>query len=94
MGILFRADGTISSVRPSPGPEFSPAEVSAYVGGYLEAMRLDNGEVLYLNEEGKLLNLPLNGAATTYAKLHNQRYRLTSDVIVGDVLLCAPGETS
>ena len=39
--------------------------VSKFVGGMVECVQLPNGDLLLLNEEGKLMGLPLNPEATT-----------------------------
>ena len=36
-----------------------------FVGGYVEGISFPNGDYLIVNEEGKLMNLPLNPEATT-----------------------------
>ena len=35
-----------------------------FVGGYVEGVTFPNGDYLIINEEGKLMNLPLNEIAT------------------------------
>ena len=35
-----------------------------FVGGYVEGITFPNGDYLIINEEGKLMNLPLNEIAT------------------------------
>ena len=39
-------------------------EVSSFVGGMVECVQFPNGDLLLLNEEGKLMQLPLNPEAT------------------------------
>ena len=39
--------------------------VSKFVGGMVECVTFPNGDLLLLNEEGKLMGLPLNPEATT-----------------------------
>ena len=39
-------------------------EVSKFVGGMVECITFPNGDLLLINEEGKLINLPLNPEAT------------------------------
>ena len=39
-------------------------EVSKFVGGMVECIQFPNGDLLLLNEEGKLMQLPLNPEAT------------------------------
>ena len=36
-----------------------------FVGGYVEGISFPNGDYLIVNEEGKLIGLPLNPEATT-----------------------------
>ena len=38
--------------------------VSKFVGGMVEVVQFPNGDLLLLNEEGKLMGLPLNPEAT------------------------------
>ena len=40
-------------------------EAQDFVGGMVECVRWPNGDLLIVNEEGKLMNLPLNPEATT-----------------------------
>ena len=39
-------------------------EAQAFVGGYVECITWPNGDLLIVNEEGKLMGLPLNPEAT------------------------------
>ena len=39
-------------------------EAQAFVGGYVECITFPNGDLLIVNEEGKLMGLPLNPEAT------------------------------
>ena len=39
-------------------------EVSDFVGGMVEAITFPNGDLLLINEEGKLMSLPLNPEGT------------------------------
>jgi hypothetical protein len=56
------------------------------VGGYIEAVIL-RGATLYLNEEGKILGLPLNEQATFFARTMGW---LALDVLCGTVVVCGP----
>ena len=40
-------------------------EAQDFVGGMVECITFPNGDLLIVNEEGKLMNLPLNPEATT-----------------------------
>ena len=44
--------------------------VSDFVGGMVECVSFPNGDLLLLNEEGKLMGLPLNPEATALWRAH------------------------
>lgn len=70
-------------VFPRNGSHFDLEELQQIVGGYIEALSLDNGWMI-LNEDGKYQGLPYNKKATDVAA-----YRLGSgDYIAGNVLIC------
>lgn len=54
------------------------------VEGYVEAIHLRNGDTMLVNEEGMLLNLPLNEYASSYAD--------NTHVIFGRALILSPEE--
>jgi hypothetical protein len=54
--------------------------LQAYVGGYIEAIRLGEDMVIWLNEEGKLQNLEPNFSLT-------DREGVPYDLVVGNVLI-------
>lgn len=56
------------------------------VGGWFEAIDLEDGNSMFLNEEGKLMGLPRNETATSYAR----SVTFASDYIVGDVVIAGP----
>ena len=72
------------AVSPKNGTDFSLEELQAIVGVYIEVLVLDGGEIMVVNEEGKLDGLPFNYSATSYLYEHS-RYL---DLIVGNVLVC------
>lgn len=81
MAKIIYANGETKEVQPKNGRDFSLAELTAIVGGYIEVTQtIKDGEIMIVNEEGKLLDLPYNPKATNIHKYH--------DVIVGDVLVC------
>lgn len=87
MARLIRADGTEQEVHPGNGRRFTLPEMQAYVGGYIERVRLrpKNGRrTLLVNEEGLIEGLPYNPKASAMA--------LPGTMLVGDALLCEPGE--
>ena len=64
--------------------------VSKFVGGMVECVTFPNGDLLLLNEEGKLMGLPLNPEATTLwkATFDNDNYITgRNDFVVGPAIL-------
>ncbi len=86
MAILIKPNGTKSWVRPANGKEFELEEIQALVGGYIEIISLNESEVMVVNEEGKLLGLPINRKASQ--KAWRSRAIALSDYVVGDVVIC------
>ena len=63
--------------------------VSKFVGGMVEVVQFPNGDLLLLNEEGKLMGLPLNPEATLLWKMtfDNDNYVTgRKDVVVGPAI--------
>lgn len=87
MAFLFnpRTSPLGEHVRPKDGKSFSLAELQEMVGGTIEIIHLPDGWWLVVNDEGKLLRLPYNLAATVI-------YNRKDDFIVGNAVYCAPDE--
>jgi hypothetical protein len=65
-------------------------EVSKFVGGMVECVQLPNGDLLLLNEEGKLMGLPLNPEASALwkAMFDNDNFVTgRQDFVVGPAIL-------
>ena len=61
-----------------------------FVGGYVEGIPFPNGDYLIVNEEGKLMNLPLNPEATALwrATFDNDNFITgRKDFVVGPAIL-------
>ena len=61
-----------------------------FVGGYVEGIPFPNGDYLIINEEGKLIGLPLNEEATKLWKdtFDNHNYITgRNDFVVGNAIL-------
>ena len=88
--IYIRANGITRKVSPKKGGKFSLQELQGFVGGYIEILNLHDlgygDKLMVLNEEGKLMGLPYNEAATILYR--NSVCWDGHDYIVGDVLLC------
>lgn len=72
------------TVEPKNGTDFTLEELQGYVGGYIEIIHLNDGRIMVINEEGKLLDLPVNLLATV-------QYQLSFgpiDQIYGNALVC------
>ncbi len=64
----------------------------AITGGPIEHVELtDPPASMYVNEEGKLLHLPMNRRATLLLWMHNPAFRY-EDFVAGDALLVGPGD--
>ena len=89
MARIIFSNGVVIEISPKNGTDFQLDELQKFVGGYIEVVPLDRtGEIMVLNEEGKLIGLPPNMNATAYLA-QNSRF---ADFIVGDVLVCDSGQ--
>ncbi|EIV6184128.1 DUF3846 domain-containing protein [Klebsiella aerogenes] len=103
MALLISADDSIRKLSPQDlegsrdnDGAFSLADMQQMVGGYIQAVRLNPVIVhedtrytwLVINEEGKLLSLPVNNNATLMAVTAIR----PDDYIVGDALMLEEGE--
>lgn len=86
MALLVKVDGSTEKVEPKNETSFSLEELQEYVGGYIQIITPKVGERMVINEEGRLMGLPINKQATDIARLF--RIIMTNDFIVGNVLLC------
>ena len=78
--VTIQVDGTLTAETVEQGC----APLQQRVGGWIEAVASQDGDVtLWVNEEGKLMGLPVNGLATELW------YKLNPSVAGFDVL-CGP----
>lgn len=82
---LILPSGERREVTPANGTDFTLEEAQALVGGYVELIRLADGRLLLVNEEGKFEGLERNDAATVLALLAGIA---SEDCIVGAAVLC------
>lgn len=85
MAQLIKSSGHTSEVLPGNGKFFTLQELQSFVGGYIEFRHMD-GEIMVMNEEGKLMGLPNNEEATK--TLLELKAISSDDYVVGDVLIC------
>ena len=89
MAQLIKSNGEISKVLPGNGKVFTLQELQSFVGGYIEFRHMD-GEIMVMNEEGKIMGLPDNQEATNV--LSELKAIASDDYVVGDVLICLKKE--
>jgi len=82
--LLIQSDSTTQHVTPANGEHFTLEEMQQHVGGYIEVVRLGDGTVLIVNEDGKPQGQPRNEFATRIFQARVGRH----DHIVGNVLRC------
>lgn len=94
MALLIRAIGPkgsrVETVHPTNKETFTLEELQGFVGGYIEALRMDTGQMMFLNEDGKSMGLPFNLIADLLA--HDLTGIASHDSIVGDVLIASLSE--
>ncbi len=67
---LLKTTGEIIPISPAKPPYFSLEELQRFVGGYIEMYHLHSepGDlVIVINEEGRIIPLPINDIATVRA---------------------------
>lgn len=77
--------GMITEIRPADGEGFELDEVQSRVEGYIEVVRINDDQIMIVNEEGKF-GKPYNVFATAIA--HLNKAIGNRDYICGDVVLC------
>lgn len=81
---IIHTDSKSEFVMPKNGTDFKLDELQKIVGGFIEIVHLGDNKIMVINEEGKLLGLPINEFATEVYRVYNN----TMDVIVGEALIC------
>jgi hypothetical protein len=80
---LVTTTGALLNVEPE-GDVFTLKELQSYVGGYIQKLKLPNGDTLVCNEDGFNLKLPINELATFLVERSYNGKR--TQEFVGDVL--------
>jgi len=81
--ILYQADGAPESIVPANKKEFTAKELQKLVGGYTELILLANGQVMVINKEAAIDELPVNMRASEILKKHGK-----DATVQGTVLVC------
>ena len=86
MAMLFPVFCNNISVKPAHFTNFIIEELRVLIGGYVEYLTLDNGEIAIFDEEGgaDLKNLPYNSSGSRYVNKHLKYYIF----LLGPVLIC------
>lgn len=81
---IYYPNGDFQETQPKNGSTFELEELQEVVGGYIEVVRLNDGRIIIVNEEGLNLNLPVNIEATNILR----RDHSTTQYIVGNAIVC------
>ena len=88
--VVVKTDGTAQLVPCDANKTLSLDKLHELVGGYVEVVRASRIAplVMIINEEGRLLNLPLNQNATAWQSAIHGFQQIVGDVVV----MCQQGE--
>lgn len=81
---VYYHNGDFQETQPNNGTTFELEEMQKIVGGYIEIIRLNDGRIIVVNEDGLNLNLPVNIEATNILR----RDHSTTQYIVGNAIVC------
>ena len=81
---IIYTDKEAEDYTPKNGKTFALTEMQEIVGGYVEPIRLNDGRIIIVDEEGKSKNKAVNIPATNILR----RDHYTTDYIVGTAIVC------
>ena len=81
---IIYVDKEAEDYTPKNGKTFALTEMQEIVGGYIEPIRLNNGRMIIVDEEGKSKDKAVNIPATNILR----RDHFTTDYIVGTAIVC------
>lgn len=84
MDKIIYPDGTVKETSPKNGKFYELKELQEIVNGFIELVPISTTQYAVINEEGKILNLPLNRLAT----LDYSCALWNNDYFAGNVLIC------
>lgn len=79
---------TVEDIQPANGTDYELEELQGYVDGLIEIVPLTDGEIMVVNEEGYINDLPLNPLATAIF----QNATGNDSYIFGNVVVCRDNE--
>lgn len=77
-------DKEAEDYTPKNGKTFALTEMQEIIGGYIEPIRLNDGRMIIVDEDGKSKNKAVNIPATNILR----RDHFTTDYIVGTAIVC------
>ena len=81
---IIYTDKEDEEYTPKNGKTFALTEMQEIIGGYVEPIRLNDGRMIIVDEEGKSKNKAVNIPATNILR----RDHYTTDYIVGTAIVC------
>lgn len=81
---IIYTDKEAEDYTPKNGKTFALTEMQEIIGGYIEPIRLNDGRVIIVDEDGKSKNKAVNIPATNILR----RDHFTTDYIVGTAIVC------
>lgn len=81
---IIYTDKEAEDYTPKNGKAFALTEMQEIIGGYVEPIRLNDGRMIIVDEEGKSKNKAVNIPATNILR----RDHFTTDYIVGTAIVC------
>lgn len=88
MAIVINVNGDVRFASPKDGKTFNLVELQDYVGGDIEIIHMERNQVMFVNGNGRLLDLPINTMATFL--IHTSHPFISH--IVGNVIICTLSE--
>ena len=81
---IIYTDKEAEDYTPKNGKTFALTEMQEIIGGYVEPIRLNDGRMIIVDEDGKSKNKEVNIPATNILR----RDHFTTDYIVGTAIVC------
>ncbi len=81
---IIYTDKEAEDYTPNNGKTFGLTEMQEIIGGYIEPIRLNDGRMIIVDEEGKSKDKAVNIPATNILR----RDHFTTDYIVGTAIVC------
>ena len=81
---IIYTDKEAGDYTPKNGKTFGLTEMQEIIGGYIEPIRLNDGRMIIVDEDGKSKNKAVNIPATNILR----RDHFTTDYIVGTAIVC------